>query len=69
MKKVLAVLLAAVMVFSLSACGSKTSTTDNKDKDNTTTESIQNVFEEPMQAPDEIARAIKYNETYGLGGA
>lgn len=36
---------------------------------NTTTESIQNVFEEPMQAPDEIARAIKYNETYGLGGA
>ena len=37
---------------------------------NNTTESTQNVtFEEPMQAPDEIARAIKYNETYGLGGA
>ncbi len=36
---------------------------------NSTTETTQNVtFEEPMQAPDEIVRAMKYNETYGLGG-
>ncbi len=36
---------------------------------NTTNENTQNItFEETMQAPDEVARAMKYNEVYGLGG-
>lgn len=73
MKKVLAVLLAAVMVFSLSACGSKTTTTDNKDKDNTTTEStdaaslVSDAFIDPVSdwsQYDDLIAQIKAETDY-----
>lgn len=42
----------------------------NTNCNNTTNENTQNVtFEDTMQAPDEVARAIKYNNLYGLGGS
>ena len=35
-----------------------------------TTQNIQNItFEQPMQAPDEIARELRILQTYGLAGA
>ena len=73
MKKVLAVLLAAVMVFSLSACGSKTNTADNSDKDNTTTEStdaaslVSDAFIDPVSEwsqYDDLIAQIKAETDY-----